>query len=265
LTLQVIAERPGEAGSFVFHAPAGQTPSGEGLPILWLHGWAHDHRDWPRLIAEFPHRRHYLADAPGHGKAPPPPEAWGPDEYAAALLAQLPPDLADGFLIVGHSFGCRVAMCAAARSDTIKGLMLIAAPGAQRKRSLGWHARSRWLKLLGNTAKLSDKLIGTKHYAKYAETFGSADYKAAGAMRPTFVRIVNVSLEPFAAQVKQPTLLVFGEKDTETPPELGERFKSLMPGAELTIIDGATHNGLLAEHALAVATRLRRFLQRTGL
>ena len=75
MTLQVIAERPGEAGSFVFYAPAGQAASGEGLPILWLHGWAHDHRDWPRLIAEFPGRRHYAADAPGHGKAPLPPEA----------------------------------------------------------------------------------------------------------------------------------------------------------------------------------------------
>lgn len=264
MTFEVTTERPNEPGAFVFYE-APQATASTRLPILWLHGWAHDHTDWPRLTGEFPDRRHVLADAPGHGRAPPPPQAWGPDEYAVALLEQLPAALDDGFLIAGHSFGCRVAICAAARSPRIKGLMLVAAPGAQRKRGLAWHARARWLKALSTLAKLSDKWLRTRAYARYADRYGSPDYKAAGAMRPTFVRLVNTILEPFAAQVTQPTLLVFGEKDTETPPELGERFAAIMPDAELQVIDGATHNGLLGEHALAVAMRLRRFLVRTGL
>ena len=48
----------------------------------------------------------------GFGATPPPPEAWGSAEYARPLLPlfEEPGVLADRVVVVGHSFGGRVAV-----------------------------------------------------------------------------------------------------------------------------------------------------------
>jgi pimeloyl-ACP methyl ester carboxylesterase len=42
-------------------------------------------------------------------------------------------------------------------------------------------------------------------------------------------------------QIKQPTLLVWGNNDIITPPFVGEEFKKLIPNSELHFIDKCGH------------------------
>jgi len=68
-------------------------------------------------------------------------EAWGAREYAALLNETLPEMTDRPVLAVGHSFGGRVAVCAAAaRPDLFSGLVLTGVPlirpgGAAKPRS----------------------------------------------------------------------------------------------------------------------------------
>ena len=68
---------------------------------------------------------------------------------------------------------------------------------------------------------------------------GSADYRALSPeMRGLFNNIVNTHLDEFSKQIKAPTLIVWGEKDTETSPYMARRLSKLIKGAKLEFLGG---------------------------
>src|SRR4051794_37954555 len=95
---------------------------GEGPPqVVALHGWQRSHKDFAAVL------RGYDAIAlalPGFGASPAPPEGWGTPAYADALLATIR-DCAPPVVVVGHSFGGRVAVrVAATHPELVKALVL---------------------------------------------------------------------------------------------------------------------------------------------
>lgn len=255
MQLHTVPQPAGQA--FRFHE-AGEpgVPVDPARPVLvWLHGWARTHADWLRLQAEFPGWRHLSVDAPGFGTAPPPPAAWGPQDYADALLSELATLAAPPYVLIGHSFGCRVSLCAAASApDRIAALFLIAAPGLRRPRSFAWHLRAAGLRWLGRLAR------ATGQHGRFSARFGSPDYRAAGVLRPTFVKVINTDLGEVAGRVRCPTTFVYGARDSETPPLLGTLFRQRIPHARVEVIPGAGHLDPLAGFAVATAGWLRQLL-----
>ncbi|WP_063784251.1 alpha/beta fold hydrolase [Streptomyces sp. SBT349] len=86
------------------------TPPGGGPPLLLLHGWGCDGRDWAAHLPGLrPHHRVLVPDLPGHGATPDRPDRCAPREVAADLAAWLR-DLGTGPVVaVGHSMGGQVA------------------------------------------------------------------------------------------------------------------------------------------------------------
>lgn len=80
-------------------------------------------------------------------------------------------------------------------------------------------------------------------------------------MRPTFVRVVNEDLTTVAAKVECPVLFIYGTEDKETPPEMGRRFQSLVPGSELVVLEAFDHLGLLDEGHHQVVRHIQSFLK----
>ena len=80
-------------------------------------------------------------------------------------------------------------------------------------------------------------------------------------MRPIFTRVVGEDLSEQAKAVQCATLLIYGTADTETPPEIGERFKTLIPNSELVLLSGFNHLSVLSEGRHQVALRIRKFLE----
>lgn len=79
--------------------------------VLALHGWGRDHHDFDAVLDGFDA---VALDLPGHGVAPEPPEAWSTRQYAE-WVAPVMGDLGGGpWVVVGHSFGARVAVHLAA-------------------------------------------------------------------------------------------------------------------------------------------------------
>src|SRR4051812_38815028 len=96
--------------------------TGDGHPwVLALHGWQRTHRDFNRVLDGV---AAVALDLPGFGASPPPPQPWGGAEYAAAVAPVLerfdqPP------VVLGHSFGGRVAVhLAAAYPERVHALVL---------------------------------------------------------------------------------------------------------------------------------------------
>ncbi|MEE4110609.1 MAG: alpha/beta fold hydrolase [Halieaceae bacterium] len=68
-------------------------------------------------------------------------------------------------------------------------------------------------------------------------------------------------LRPRLADIQQPTLWLFGERDTLVPAAVAERIALLMPSAHCEVIPGAAHAPLLS-HPEAVRDEMTDFLNR---
>lgn len=234
-------------------------PESAPLTMVWAHGWGQSHASFLPLVQSFETRaRHILLDLPGFGTAPAPPLHWGTADYAALIGAFL--DTVPGRkLWVGHSFGCRIGVRVAAQHpERLAGLVLIAAPGL--KRTLPLRIRiARTLRMrLFKTLKAMGRLgVGSEWLA---QRLGSADYKAAGALRPVLVRTVNEDLSAPARQVSCPTLLIYGARDDQTPPEIGQRLAALIPCGRLEVLPGLDHYTVLGEGRHRVAALMADFI-----
>ena len=239
-------------------------PGGDGPAptLVWLHGWGQTGASLlplARLLA--PRARGIVLDLPGFGRTPMLAPDAGTADYADALAAEIAG--ADRVVLVGHSFGARVALQFAARHPArVAALVLIAGAGLKRRRSLVWRLRAAALKTLGRLARGLDRLFGSDLHARYARRFGSADYRRAGPLRGTFLRAVNEDLGALAQGVRVPTLLLYGSADGETPPEIGARLAALMPRAELHVLEGFGHLDILGRGAYQCEHLIARFLER---
>ena len=248
------------AASATFKTSLG--PEGGGRSrLVWLHGWGHDHRHLIPLAGLFEGEfRSTLYDLPGFGQTPPLEAGAGTGRYAEWLAAELAGE-AGKVVLIGHSFGCRVALRLAARwPDKVAGLVLIAAPGLPRRRSLGWRLKALGLKGLAAAAGLCDRAFKTRRKEAFRNRFGSRDYRAAGPLRASLVAAVTEDLSETASNIRQPVLLIYGERDAETPPDIGRRFQALIPHSEFAVLPGIDHYNVLNRGVFRCERLIRVFL-----
>ena len=233
-----------------------------GQSLIWLHGWGMEHASLLRLAGLFKGtHRNTLYDQPGFGHTPRLHDGAGTEDYADALARELEHVPGGPHILIGHSFGGRVSVQMAARHpQLVKAIVLIGGAGLQRRRSLAFKIRARCLRLLGRLAQLSDRLFGTGLRDAYVARFGSSDYKNAGPLRPTFVRVVNEDLSVPAKSVRCPALLIYGSDDTEAPPEIGRRYESLIPIARFVEVMGFDHWDILGRGAYQCEALIRTFM-----
>lgn len=241
-----------QACGTTFHCEmAGQ---GENRVVL-LHGWGCDTSLMKPVADSLAKDMRVLSmDFPGHGKSGRPPEAWGVPEYAHAtveVLRQL------SFLpcaVIAHSFGGRVALYLAAEDETLfTRMVLTGAAGIKKPQTEEGRKRSEQFKRLKGLCENAKKMkifgsLPEKAEEKLRQKYGSRDYNALDAeMRQTFVKVISLDLTDCLPKVKQPTLLIWGDQDTETPLWMGQRMEKDIPDAGLVVFNGGTHFAYLEQ------------------
>lgn len=205
---------------------------------VWaLHGWGRSRRDWEPVLFDLDATSF---DLPGFGATQAPDSPWTTLEYAQALLAGLPEG--ESRILAGHSFGGRIAVqMAALAPQKVRALVLTGVPLLRRssggKPKLAYRV-ARWLH--------AHKLLGDARMEALRQRYGSADYRAAaGVMRTIMVSAVN---EDYADQLRAvaeagiPVVMVWGADDTEVPVAIAQAAQEILgQSAELTVVDGATH------------------------
>jgi len=203
--------------------------------VLALHGWGRDGADFTDAL----HGISAIApDLPGFGYSPPPVKVWGAADYADQLV-QLLPVMDPPVVVVGHSFGGRVAVCLAARyPEQISGLVLSGAPlvGVHKQASPRLSYRLiRWGHRRG--------LVSDDRMESLRRQSGSSDYRAArGVMRSVLVKVVNESYEDRLPEVACPVRLVWGGADSEVPPEVAHRAGALLKNVDTDVVEGRGHD-----------------------
>ncbi len=214
---------------------------GSGNDVVLLHGWGQNKEMMGNIFEHFKDRfRVWALDFPGFGESEEPPVAWGVEDYELFLEDFIRVNEIVDPILIGHSFGCRVAIRYAAKNqDNVRKMCLTGAAGIRPKHGLDWQIRTKaykagkWLlKVTGQNEKLEEM----------QKNAGSEDYRnAQGIMKPTFVKVVNDDVAPILKDVKCSVLLVWGEYDTAAPLWMGQQMEKEMPDAGLAIFEGDDH------------------------
>ncbi len=218
---------------------------GTGSPLLVLHGWGTDSRSM-RRVAEYArdslNAQAYVLDFPGFGLSDYPLSAWGVDDFAVLTGRFLDRFDIQQTTIIAHSFGGRVAIkLAATQPGRVHRLVLVDSAGIRPRRTLSYHYRVYSAKLARGAVRILPGPVADLISQRIVSQQGSPDYRSAGPMRPTFVKIVNEDLRDCLPVIKAPTLLVWGELDKETPLSDAMLMKEKIPDSRLVVIKGAGH------------------------
>jgi pimeloyl-ACP methyl ester carboxylesterase len=219
---------------------------GAGEPVVVLHGWGANIEAVHSIVTGLaPVASVYALDLPGFGETELPPAPWGVEDYQAFVAAFMDSLAIERATILGHSNGGRIAIrMASTEPSRASRLVLVDSAGIRPKRTLRWYRRVGMAKV----GKYAARFLGAPGERLRSLLVGraaSADYAAAGPLRPTLVKLVNADLRPFMPAISAPTLLVWGSQDADTPLSAAQEMERLIPDAGLVVLDGAGHYSYL--------------------
>lgn len=225
---------------------------GSGSDIVLLHGWGQNIA-MMKPIGDRLQKNHRITilDFPGFGESEEPKTALTVYDYCEILEELLKKLKVKKPVIMGHSFGGRIAIIYASRNEVEK-VVLFGSPCIRKevKPSL----KLRMLKSL-------KKIPGINKLEGFAKNhMGSRDYKnASEVMKKILVNVVNEDLSECAKKINVPTLLIWGDRDTEAPVEDAKELEKIIPDAGLIVLPNSTHYAYL-ENLPQVINILNNFL-----
>lgn len=152
--------------------------------------------------------------------------------------------------VVAHSFGARIAIKGASEDGALfDKLVLTGAAGLKPKKTLKKITKN----FLFNIAK---RIVNREKL----KAFYSPDYLALSpVMRESFKLIIKEYLDGRLKDVTNKTLLIFGEKDKETPIYMAKRLNEGIRNSRLIVLPKAGHFCFM-EQPLKFNTEVREFL-----
>ena len=223
---------------------------GDGAPALLVHGWGASIELLAPLAIRLSRLGYqcYSFDLPGFGGSDEPPAPFTIFDYSAVCLAYLDRHQLGAVNFFGHSLGGRIGLILGAdHSERIAKLALSNSAGLKTEAPLDARLRLRAYQ----SARQAFESFGAKSASerlreKYNRRFGSDDYRnATPIMRQTLINVVNEDLLNYAKRVAVPTILLWGDKDEETPLWMGKKLENTIPDAALIVHAGAGHYAYL--------------------
>ena len=227
--------------------------AGTGDAVVLLHGWGARAETYRLLLDHLtPHFRVIAPDLPGFGGTDEPSYAYDAADYARFVRDFLMALGVQPSVMIGHSHGGRTILRLVTDETSPvhpAKIVLIDSAGLIRKKSFSQKVRIARYKLVKKL--VSVEAIG-KRFPDLLETMrrknGSADYAAASpVMRQSMVKVINEDMAARLPKVEAPTLLLWGEQDTDTPLYMAHTMEKTIPDAGLVVIPGAGHFSFLKD------------------
>ena len=197
--------------------------TGNQFPLVFLHGWGVNMQMMSPHAALLSHDyRCVNLDLFGFGKSDEIEDYQDLDDYVHTLHQFLMEKDVHEPVLIAHSFGARIALIYASKYP-VKALILTGAAGLRAPLSI----------------RRKFSLFLHHHGVKRK---GSYDYeKASPFLRRVLVDAVNRDLSEEMKSIQVPVLLVWGEKDTETPLWMAKKMNRLIPQSSLIILKDGDH------------------------
>jgi pimeloyl-ACP methyl ester carboxylesterase len=196
--------------------------TGEGSPVLLLHGGAGDSSDWVETMVPLSDSyAFYAPDLVGYGLSDRNQDAYHLSDFTKSTRGLIEALGLDAPLaIVGHSLGGRVALdMALNHPDRVRKLALIDTTGFSRL--------ARWGSFLGTMAFTVRRLLRRPQpYPRFKMENGSM---------PDWMCLDRLP------EIKVPTLIIWNSRDPYYTVKGALKAKALMPQAQLEILPGYGH------------------------
>ena len=214
--------------------------------IIILHGWGLSSSRFAPLadVLRGNGFEVYVPDLPGFGQSKLPVTALYLKDYADFLKSYMAENKIQMPVIIGHSFGGRVALkFNYIYPGSLSGIIFTGTPGftpvPKKKLSL-FIAVAKIGKVIVSVwplSKLEEKIRQWYYYLVGARDY----YRAQGVMRDIFKHIVQEDISGTITSVRVPCALIWGEEDSITPVWIAEKMHTLIDGSVLEIIHDADH------------------------
>lgn len=187
---------------------------GHGESVIILHGWNADVSIYESIVNVL--KRKYLVyiiDLPGFGESMIPAIPYEIDDYVDFIHSFINDLNIDNPILIGHSFGGRIAIRYATKFKINK-LILISSAGIKRfniktkYKIYKYKLKKKYYMLTRNITKLEE----------LQNNSGSTDYQCLNnTMKKTMINIINTNQTKELKNILVPTLLLWGKNDLQTP------------------------------------------------
>lgn len=228
--------------------------------LLLIHGWGQSHAFWNDLVKKYSNKYHiFTLDLPGFGKSREPPTIWSLTDFAKFVHNFSTTLEIKNPIIIGHSFGGKIAIAYAAEFP-VKKLVLYSTSGGISEKSL---YKIVYKKVFVNFSKhIFPNLI----YRLQSLIFKPTSYKnnviVNNKRSRRMLDIYTNSHEGdsnLANKIKTKTLILTGAKDNISEHGSGKFINSQIKNSLLVEINDAGHFAHL-ESPNKFYTSLDRFL-----
>lgn len=227
---------------------------GEGSDCVLLHGWGYGSELLMPLAKKLAqNHRVTLIDLPGHGETAEPAAPYSIEDFAAVVAGVCDELGIKKACFFGHSNGGRTIIAMSRNySRLFDRIVLCDASGIRPRRGAGYYIRVYMYKLGKLILKLP--VFSQERRKRFENSHGSEDYKKLSpVMKATFSRIVNEDLTDCLDGIRVPTLLIWGENDTDTPLYMGRIMEKRIPDAALVLYNGRGHYAFAEDFAKTTA------------
>jgi 3-oxoadipate enol-lactonase len=244
------------------------TVSGRGEPLVLVHGFQTDHREWDEVAPRLGATRQIIRyDLRGHGRSAAVSDPFYPHEDLAGLLDELGVRTAD---VVGLSAGSNAALeLALERPEMVRRLVMVS-PGLPEIRV---NVSREWMRPIGEALRTGNARRAAELWWESPMMEGTRARGAAGERYRTVVldnaRIwtQNASaqqrLAPPPAErlrdLRQPLLLVVGGADATGSQPQADSILARQPNAVRVVVPGAGHM-ISIERPVDLASAIAQFL-----
>lgn len=236
-----------------------QGPRDDPAPIVLLHGTSASLHTWEGWVAALQTKRRVISlDLPGFGLTGPFPDGdYRMSHYSAFLAHVLDQLQVPRAVVAGNSFGGQLAwQFALDHPQRVERLVLVDAAGYPRNATsipIGFRLaqipalaplmanllprqmiEASIRNVYGDPSKVSDELID-----RYYELILRAGNREA--LRQRFIQAEAGQGFTRIAELKVPTLIIWGGRDELIPPDNAERFKRDIQGSRLVLFDDLGH------------------------
>lgn len=216
-------------------------------PVLILHGWGIKKELYQLLVDKLRQKGSvvYLPELPGFGSNRVMRRPLNLIDYTEFIKEFLRKNKIQKPIVVGHSFGGRIAILLAAENREIfSKMVLTGVPVFSPVSSF----KVQIFKILARVGKAYFRLpilVNLSPFFRKLLYFlaGSFDYyKLSGYLRETFKNVISFNLEKFLPKIEVETLIVWGKKDKVTPVWIAKKIHQGIRNSKLILINDGAHN-----------------------
>ena len=227
------------------------TDEGEGLPLLFIHGFPLNRRAWAHQVEAFKSRHRVIAlDLRGFGESGSTSGPVSMSNFAEDVLALLDHLVTGPVILAGHSMGGYIALAfAKAYPQWLRGLALVGTKAGRDTSEIAKARRETAEKVRKEGAAVVVDAMAPKMLSPKNQEEGVAakvrDLMAPASPQGIVGALLGMAERPDAGgwlgSIRVPTLVITGADDSIIPVSESEALVRSIPEAQLKVIPKAGH------------------------